>query len=78
MAKSLQVSSETAFCVRGWRDEVQGLILYAGTTWTFFSFKKMKETLSSLLLQKYLLKGARVLLKRMTKIRAVPGPEGLL
>lgn len=54
---------------------MQGLILYAGRTWTFHSFKKMKEMLSSLLLQKYLLKDARVLLKRMMKSRAVPGPE---
>lgn len=79
MAKPLRVSSKTASCVRGWREEeVQGLILYARRTGTFCSFKKTKEMLPSPLLQKYLLKDARVLLKRMTKSKAVPGPEGLL
>lgn len=38
---------------------MQGLILYVGRTWTFCSFRKMKEMLSSLLLQKYFLKDAR-------------------
>lgn len=46
---------------------MQGLILYAGRTWTFCSFKKMKEMLSSLLLHKYPLKNARAVLEEDDK-----------